>query len=133
MISGTETRQFGKGLSGVATSLLLILVLVSGSLCAAPLCAMPASNASSGCAGMDMPKAPVSVSSVSVPACCQISQAPPARTSDKAPLQRAERNVLPVVGAPAATLSFAPVSFVSRRVVLSPPADRQSLLSIFLI
>jgi hypothetical protein len=113
--------------------MLLILVLVSGSLCAAPLCAMPASNASSGCVGMDMPKAPVSVSAVSVPACCQISQAPPARTSQKAALQRAERNLLPVASAPAAALSLAPASFVSHRIFLSLPLDRQSLLSVFLI
>ena len=133
MISGTQTRQLGKGLGGVTMSLLLILVLAASSLCAAPLCAMPASNVFSGCTGMDMPKAAVSVSPVSGPACCQISQAPPARSSQKAALQLTERNLLPVVGTPAVTLSFAPAPIVCHPIVLSPPVDRQSLLSVFLI
>ena len=117
----------------MAVSVLLNLVLVSGYLCAAPFCAMPASNVSGGCAGMEMPKVPVSANAVSVPACCQISQAPPARTSQKATLQRSDRNFLPIAGLPAVTRSFAPADFVSQRVLISPPADQQSLLHVFLI
>jgi hypothetical protein len=133
MISWTPTRQLVKSLGGAAVSLLLILVLLSGSLCAVPICAMPAVNASKGCAGLDMPKAPVSVSAVSIPGCCQISQVPPARTSQQAALQSSERNLLPVAGTPTATASFVRARSVSQRIVLSPPVDRQSVLSVFLI
>ena len=133
MMASTPTGQLGRSSGGVAASLLLILVLVSGSLCAGPICDMLGSNVSSGCAGMDVPKAPVHVSAVSVPACCQISQAPPARTTQKGALQRVERSLLQAAEVPAVAASFAAASFISHRVVLWPPVDRQSLLSVFLI
>jgi len=82
---------------------------------------------------MDMSKEPLSVTAVSVPTCCQISQAQPARTTQNTVLKRAERNVLALGVAPATTVSFASTPFVPHRVVLSPPVDRQSLLSVFLI
>jgi len=82
---------------------------------------------------MDIPQSQVSVAAVSVPACCQISQVPPTRTTKRATLQRAARNPLPVDEAAAVSVSFISLSFVSHRVVLSPPVNRQSLLSVFLI
>lgn len=129
----TQKRGFGGRLAGTAASVLLIVALLSGSLCAAPVCAMPAPQGSSGCAGMDMPKAPVSIAGVSVPACCQISQAPPARTQQNTTLQRAESTPLAANTIPAVVVSFAPKPVVFLSLVLAPPIDQQSRLSVFLI
>ena len=133
MNSWSQIRLFGTRLAGFGVVALLVAALVASSLCAGPICATPTSDVSSGCAGMDIPKAPVSMAAVSVPACCQISQAPPARTTQYTALKRAEWNVLPVGEAAAVTVSFASTPFVSHRFVLSPPVNRQSLLSVFLI
>lgn len=133
MNSWSQIRAFGTRLALLGVAALLIAALVSSSLCAGPICAASTSDVSSGCAGMDIPKAPVSVSAASVPACCQISQPTPARTSQKAALPRVERNILRVAGTPSVTVSFAPAPFVSHRFALSPSVDRQSLFSVFLI
>jgi len=133
MNSWSQRRAFVTRLAGFGVVALLVAALVSSSLCAGPICAMPTSDAPSGCAGVDIPKGLVSMAAVSVPACCQISQAPPARTTQNTALKCAERNVLPVGEGPAITVSFASGPFVPHRVVLSLSVNRQSLLSVFLI
>ena len=133
MSSQTQQRGFRDRLISLGTIVLTIVALLSGSLCAVPICAMPNSHAPSGCGGMDKSNSGVSIVAASVPACCQISQAPPARTELITDLQRIEIGVLRLDRRPTATTFPAPRPFACRDVAISPPADPQSLLSVFLI
>jgi hypothetical protein len=92
-----QHRGFKRILISLAATLVAFAVLFTSTLCALLNCSAPGSPNSSGCARMDMPKSPVSMVAGSVPACCQISQVPPARTKQIKILLSIERNVLPTV------------------------------------